>query len=351
MSLTGASMDMEDEPLLFQTNWGGEEGEEEEEEEDDGGAHAAGQSCFSGEAEVFGLWRAVAWVYTQPCASGVVLGVVILLPCALFAYMLLYCPPLDIDLSYSAFEVHSHFSAERFDALTIAVKSQLGSWDRRRRDLDNSESEALRELLLEELGRQGVFNRTDNEGTRPSTPQSEPLHAGDDQRRGATAGRDKRTAPDLGQGEMGKHKNSDLRAEEDVERSWDGNSTLPLIRRRRFAPNYYLQSQAMWRIELVFVAEGEGDRNIFTPERLQTIHHVERLLMQHPQFHQFCWKPLEMLRDLPLGPSYCSPPSSLLSYLYPSERGGKIYYDGMGPDLADIQGESTAQNVRGKNSF
>ncbi|KAF3850747.1 hypothetical protein F7725_012519 [Dissostichus mawsoni] len=62
--------------------------------------------------------------------------------------------------------------------------------------------------------------------------------------------------------------------------------------------------------------------------------------MQHPQFHQFCWKPLEMLRDLPLGPSYCSPPSSLLSYLYPSERGGKIYYDGMGPDLADIQGES-----------
>lgn len=102
----------------------------------------------------------------------------------------------------------------------------------------------------------------------------------------------------------------------------------------------------MWRIELVFVAQGEGDHNIFTPERLQTVHHVERLLMQQPQFHQFCWKPLEMLRDLPLGPSYCSPPSSLLSYLYPSERGGKIYYDGMGPDLADIHGEFTVKKVR-----
>ncbi|KAM9360979.1 protein dispatched homolog 3 [Symphorus nematophorus] len=327
-------MDVEDEPLLFQTSWGGEDDEEEDEEqeEEDRAAHAGEQGCFSGAAKVCGLWRAVGWVYTQPCASGVVLGVVVLLPCALFAYMLLYCPPLDIDLSYSAFEVHSHFSAERFDALTIAVKTQLGSWDRRRRDLDNSESEALQELLLEKLGRRGVFNRTDNEGTRSSTPQSEPLHAGDDQKR-----REKRTASDLGQEQTEKHKNSDHR-EEDEETSWDGNSTLPLIRRRRFAPNYYLQSQALWRIELVFVAQGKGDRNIFTPERLQTIHHVEHLLMQHPQFHQFCWKPLEMLRDLPLGPSYCSPPSSLLSYLYPSERGGKIYYDGMGPDLADIQG-------------
>lgn len=352
VSLTGAGMDVEDEPLLFQTSWGGEEDEEEEgQEEEDGGAHAAGQSCFSGEAGVCGLWRAVGWVYTQPCASGVVLGVVVLLPCALFAYMLLYCPPLDIDLSYSAFEVHSHFSAERFDALTIAIKTELGSWDRRRRDLDNSESEALQALLLEKLGRQGAFNRTDNEGTRSSSPQSDPLHAGDDLKKGAAGGGDKRTVPDLGQEEMGKHWSSNHRAGEDEERSWDGNSTLPLIRRRRFAPNYYLQSQALWRIELVFVAQGEGDRNIFTPERLQTIHHVERLLMQHPQFHQFCWKPLEMLRDLPLGPSYCSPPSSLLSYLYPSERGGKIYYDGMGPDLADIQGESTVKKAGKNNNF
>lgn len=343
-------MDVEDEPLLFQTSWGGEEDEdgEEEQEEGDGSTHAAGQSCFSGDAGVCGLWRAVGWVYTQPCASGVVLGVVLLLPCALFAYMLLYCPPLDIDLSYSAFEVHSHFSAERFDALTIAVKTQLGSWDRRRRDLDNSESEALQELLLERLSRQGVFNRTDNEGRRSSTPENEPLHAGDDQKRGASAGREQRTAFDLLRNKKEKQKNSDHKAEEDEERSRDGNSTLSLIRRRRFAPNYYLQSQALWRIELVFVAQGEGDLNIFTPERLQTIHHVEHLLMQHPQFHQFCWKPLEMLRDLPLGPSYCSPPSSLLSYLYPSEKGGKIYYDGMGPDLADIQGESAAKEVGGK---
>lgn len=336
-------MDLEDEPLLFQTSWGGEDEEEEQEEEEEV-VHIAGTSCFSGDIGVCWVWRAIGFVYTQPLASGVVLGVGVLLPCALFAYMLLYCPPLDIDLSYSAFEVHSHFSAERFDALTIAIKTQLGSWDRRRRDLDESESTALRDLLLERLGKKadGVFRRTDNEGTNSTFPQNDLLQRADDQKRGAAASRDKRTVSDLSQEETGKHKNSDQE-----ERSGDRNTTLSFVRKRRFAPSYsYLQSQALWRIELVFIAQGEGDRNIFTPERLETIHQVERLLMQHPQFHQFCWKPLEALRDLPLGPSYCSPPSSVLSYLFPSERGGKIYYDGMGPDLADIHGESTEEELK-----
>ncbi|XP_072244292.1 protein dispatched homolog 3 [Leuresthes tenuis] len=327
-------MDVEDEPLLFHTGWSCEE--EEEEEEAEGEALAAGQSCCSGTPGVCGIWRAVGWVYTKPWASGVVLGAAFLLPCVLFAYMLLYCPPLDIDLSYSAFEVHSHFSAERFDALTIAVKTQLGSWDRRRRDIDDIESGALQKLFLERLGGKGECNRADSEGMRSCTHQNGTLSPGDNKRRGATAHGNTRTEPDLSQEGIRKHNSTNPRAEE--ERLWDRNSTFSHTRKRRYAPNYYMQSQALWRIELVFVAQGRGDPNIFTPERLQTIHNVEHLLMQHPQFHQFCWKPLEILRDLPLGPSYCSPPSSLLSYLYPSERGGKIYYDGMGPDLADIYG-------------
>ncbi|KAM4579021.1 protein dispatched homolog 3 isoform 2-T3 [Fundulus diaphanus] len=327
-------MDVEDEALLFRTNWGDEE---EEEEEEDGGTRATGQSCLSGGAGLCGLWKGVGWVYTQPWASGVVLGVAFLMPCALFAYMLLYCPPLDIDLSYSAFEVHSHFSAERFDALTIAVKTQLGSWDRRRRDIDDVESEALKELLLEKLGENEAFNRTGGKRVKSSFPADSTLRTEDD-RRGETV-KAGETSPESDSSQEGirRDKRQSPRAEEE-QGLWDGNSSFSLNRRRRFAPNYYMQSQALWRIELVFVAQGKGERNIFTPERLETIHRVERLLMQHPQFHQFCWKPMEILRDLPLGPSYCSPPSSLLSYLYPSERAGKIYYDGMGPDLADIQG-------------
>lgn len=321
----GIRMDVNEEPLLFQTNRGGEE---ENEQEGDRGANASEQSTQN--ANLCGIWRVVVWVYTQPCASGVVLGVVTLLPCSLFTYMLLYCPPLDIDLSYSAFEVNSHFSAERFNALTIAMKSQPWTWDRQKRDLYNSKAEALQKLLLRELNRQGSFNKSDNEELMFSSPTGEE-NINSTQRR-----EDKRTGFDFGQGKIERQKNSVLKAEK---KPWNRNHFSSLIRRNRFVPNYYLQSQAMWKIELVFVAQGEGDCNIFTPERLQTIHYVEHLLMQQPQFHQFCWKPLEMLRDLPLAPSYCSPPSSLLSYLYPSERGGKIYYDGMGPDLADIHGQ------------
>ncbi|XP_033828260.1 protein dispatched homolog 3 [Periophthalmus magnuspinnatus] len=307
----------DDDPLLFGPGWGGQDDEEEGELE---GEDAVGLGRGHGYNDACGLWRAIGWLYTTPWASAALIGIVILLPCALFAYMFLYCPPLDIDLSYSAFEVHSHFSAERFDALTIAVKTQLGSWDRRRRDLDNNESAALRELLLQKLLRQGALNRTDNERKASMQSPTGPLE-GHHQKRAVV---DKRTFGEVSH-PLEKH-NTKVKE----------NSTL--TRKARFAPNYYMQSQALWRIELVFVAQGEGEPNIFTPERLETIHRVERLLMQQPQFHQFCWKPLEVLRDLPLGPSYCSPPSSLLSYLYPSEKGGKIYYDGMGPDLADIQG-------------
>uniref|UniRef100_A0A674ASI3 Dispatched RND transporter family member 3 n=1 Tax=Salmo trutta TaxID=8032 RepID=A0A674ASI3_SALTR len=300
-------MDLEDEPLLFQSSWDAEEEEEQDEDDGESDTQINGGSSTTGGSIV---WGAVGWVYTQPWVSGVVLGVGVFLPCALSAYMFLYCPPLDIDLSYSAFEVHSHFSAERFDALTIAIKTQLGSWDRRRRDVDHYDFTALQELLLDRLGRQGdeASNWTSHGGLNSKSLKNHTFKRVVMQQRGVA-----------------------LKGDRDSERS--------RTRMRRFAPNYsYLQSQALWRMELVFVAQGGGDNNIFTPERLRTIHHIEHLLMQHPQFQQFCWKPLEVLRDLPLGPSYCSPPSSLLSYLFPSERGGRIYYDGMGPDLADIHG-------------
>uniref|UniRef100_A0A8C2EBW1 Dispatched RND transporter family member 3 n=1 Tax=Cyprinus carpio TaxID=7962 RepID=A0A8C2EBW1_CYPCA len=329
-------MDSEDEPLLLQGTWNlsefEEQEEEEEEEEGDGGTEQV-----NGDEQVCkGFWWALGWVYTQPWASGLVLAVGFLVPFALSAYMFLRCEPLDIDLSYSAFEVRSHASAERFDALTIALKSQLGSWDRHRRDAEgfDLEANALRDLLLLMVNRKGKDVSTLMNVTEPTGI--------------------------LGQTEMGVHndnkqfgneKNNKMKEEKtdsvkpniavNLNSSGTEDHRKPdslLMRKRRFAGYSYLQTQALWRIELVFVAQGDEDNNIFTPERLHTIHHVERLLMQHPQFQQFCWKPLEALRDLPLGPSFCSPPSSLLSYLFPSERGGKIYYDGMGPDLADIHG-------------
>ncbi|XP_031675756.1 protein dispatched homolog 3 isoform X2 [Oncorhynchus kisutch] len=340
------AMDLEDETLLFQSSW---DAEKEEEEKEEGGESDTQINGRTGTTGGNGVWGAVGWVYTQPWVSGVVLGVGVFLPCALSAYMFLYCPPLDIDLSYSAFEVHSHFSAERFDALTIAIKTQLGSWDRRRRDVDPYDSTTLQELLLDMLGRQGdgTSNRTSHGGlTSTSLKKNLFKRVVMEQRGDALSQRETERHGEARGGKLevrDEDKNTTnlgtFESRESIEGEGDRDSERSQTRMRRFAPNYsYLQSQALWRIELVFVAQGGVDNNIFTPERLRTIHHIERLLMQHPQFQQFCWKPLEVLRDLPLGPSYCSPPSSLLSYLFPSERGGRIYYDGMGPNLADIHG-------------
>ncbi|XP_061116560.1 protein dispatched homolog 3 isoform X2 [Conger conger] len=356
-------MEAEDEPLWLQEDWDLEEDEGQEEEE--GNEEAEGQCGAEAKADALGgVWGAVGWVYTQPWVSALVLGAGVLLPCVLSAYMFLYCSPLDIDLSYSAFEVRSHSSAQRFDALTVALKTQLGSWDRRRRDLDDYASQALRDLLLDRLSK--VRGGANNE-SRISEAVRHFLLDGQDlntesvtlnslgrteertlRQRGAVGKNEEAAIKDtmVGEGKRERGSSTANVGEEETpearKRKGDGDRGESLVRAPRSvggAPYYsYLQSQALWRMELVFLAQGGRDNNIFTPERLHTIHRVERLVMQHPQFHKFCWKPLEVLRDLPLGPSYCSPPSSLLSYLFPSERGGKIYYDGMGPDLADIHG-------------
>lgn len=334
-------MDSEDEPLLLQGTWNLSEFEEQEEEEEDEEEEGEERTeRANGDEQVCkGLWWALGWVYTQPWASGLVLAVGFLVPFTLSAYMFLHCEPLDIDLSYSAFEVRSHASAERFDALAIALKSQLGSWDRHRRDAEgfDLEANALRDLLLLMVNRKGKDVSTMANVTEPAgiLGQTEiGIHNDNRQFGNEKNNKTKEEKTDSTNPKIAASLNS---SDADNHRKPDS----PLIRERRFAGYSYLQTQALWRIELVFVAQGDKDNNIFTPERLHTIHHVERLLMQHPQFQQFCWKPLEALRDLPLGPSFCSPPSSLLSYLFPSERAGKIYYDGMGPDLADIHGKSS----------
>ncbi|XP_056102837.1 protein dispatched homolog 3 [Rhinichthys klamathensis goyatoka] len=325
-------MDSEDEPLLLQGTWNLSEFEEQEEDEEEEEEGEEGTERENGDEQVCkGLWWALGWVYTQPWASGMVLAVGFLVPFTLSAYMFLHCEPLDIDLSYSAFEVRSHASAERFDALAIALKSQLGSWDRHRRDADgfDFEANALRDLLLLMVNRKGKDVSAMTNVTEPAETETG-VH------------NDTRQFGNEKNNKMKEEKTDSTNPKIEALNSSDAEDhrkpDLPLMRKRRFSGYSYLQTQALWRIELVFVAQGDKDNNIFTPERLHTIHHVERLLMQHPQFQQFCWKPLEALRDLPLGPSFCSPPSSLLSYLFPSERAGKIYYDGMGPDLADIHG-------------
>ncbi|MGH0130051.1 UNVERIFIED_CONTAM: hypothetical protein FKN15_040788 [Acipenser sinensis] len=421
-------MDSDDDPLLLQSDWLEEEQEEEEEEEDV-------NSVPSDPAEVYcdqssrtclhrgqdcGLWSAVGWVFTNPWLSSLVLAVGCLLPCALTALMFLYYPPLDIDLSYNAFEVRGHASSEHFDALTLALKSQLASWGRSRQDADDYATQTLQDLLQQHIQRQGqggaapegsVTGATQEHQAAPQKENGAPswgvptpqrvkrtsLGDSEAQQKETVTGvqkgsnvtpRGSNQAPQRGNwtrapqwGSVGKEDGTLVPVDTDAtyskasageaqdwgpefryksetrvkeasynqpsagERQGGGAARVQVVRAAPPHRDFFslhpsdTQSHAHWRMELIFMAQGDGDPNIFTAERLRTIHSVERSVMKHPHFREFCWKPHEVLRYLPLGSfAYCSPPSSLLSYLFPTERGGKIYYDGMGQELADIQG-------------
>nr|XP_006814154.1 PREDICTED: patched domain-containing protein 2-like [Saccoglossus kowalevskii] len=94
-----------------------------------------------------------------------------------------------------------------------------------------------------------------------------------------------------------------------------------------------------WKMSLVYLAKGDNEHNVFTEERLSVIHQIEKKIVGHKQFTDFCVKNYESYKDEALGViDYCAPVNSLLTYFYPSEVNGKVMYDGMGSHLADIDG-------------
>ncbi|XP_074704640.1 protein dispatched homolog 3 isoform X7 [Strix aluco] len=310
-------MDTEDDPLL-QDAWLDEEDEEvafSSRKRREGALLCGKSPCRVRPLRVTlpasGFWNIVGWVFTNPYCAGFILFLGCAIPAVLAVVMFLHYPALDIDISYNAFEIRNHESSQRFDALALALKSQFGSWGRNRRDLADFTSETLQRLIFEQL--QQLHLNASHLGVSARVKRSTPEGRTSSPKPRAHLNPGNRTSR-IGRGAP----------------RWDYSSTY-------ISAN--TQTHAHWRIELIFLARGDSENNIFTTERLVTIHEVERKIMDHPRFREFCWKPHEVLKDLPLGSySYCSPPSSLMTYFFPTERGGKIYYDGMGQDLADIQG-------------
>ncbi|XP_067826742.1 protein dispatched homolog 3 [Heptranchias perlo] len=273
--------------------------------------------------KVKGFWGVVGWIFTNPYCTALILAIGCTIPTILTVIMFMHCSALDIDISYNAFEIRNHVSSQRFDALTLALKSQFGSWGRNRRDLAEYTSATLEKLIIEELQR---------------------LHSNTSQLGDASHVKAVYKSGEAEWPDGIQLQKRDLFSHPVTNESFDGYR----VRRARAVPhknypNTYIngdtQTHALWRMELVFLARGDDEKNIFTKERLLTIHDIEKKVMDHPRFREFCWKPHEVLKDMPLGSySYCSPPSSLMTYFFPTAQGGRIYYDGMGQKLADIHG-------------
>ena len=111
-------------------------------------------------------------------------------------------------------------------------------------------------------------------------------------------------------------------------KSFPGLKT-PTPSKKRRDPKEYLQTYSRGSLDLVYLAIGDEEANIFTKERLLTIHKVEQMLMKHKGFVDFCWKAKLVRQDPFLNDRFnaCTPPISLIDFFFPSNN---KYFDGQG---------------------
>lgn len=94
-----------------------------------------------------------------------------------------------------------------------------------------------------------------------------------------------------------------------------------------------------WKMQVIYLAVGDDNPNVFTEERLKMIHKIEQDIVSHPRWKEFC---LRDPRTASFDPAVrdhnsCAPLNSLLSYFFPSEdESGQIFYDGFGENMGDI---------------
>ena len=94
-------------------------------------------------------------------------------------------------------------------------------------------------------------------------------------------------------------------------------------------PDEYRQKYERGSFDLVYLATGDEDDNIFTKERLETIHRVEQQIMKREGFTEFCWRWPVVRQDPFLNDRFnaCTPPISLIDFFFPSNN---KYFDGQG---------------------
>ena len=112
---------------------------------------------------------------------------------------------------------------------------------------------------------------------------------------------------------------------------------------------YPFQQKPKWTLELVYLAAGkdESDLNIFTKERLETIHQIEQNLVRLEDFADFCWKWSKAAEDPFLGDiNDCTPPISLIDFFFPSftQSLGLRINDGQGK--GNLTKESIDQSLK-----
>ena len=91
-------------------------------------------------------------------------------------------------------------------------------------------------------------------------------------------------------------------------------------------------------LQVIFMTE-KGE-NIFTKERLHQIHNIEKKILAHEKFSEFCFKDVQdnVINDPAVKAiNGCAPLNSLLSYFFPSkDKAGNVFYDGLGDNMDNV---------------
>ena len=125
----------------------------------------------------------------------------------------------------------------------------------------------------------------------------------------------------------------------------------PLRRPKRSAhwptskPGHVYQKKAAWTLELVYLAIGDDDSNIFTKERLDSIHQIEQSLMDQEGFTDYCWK-WEVAQIDPFLKDGCTPPISLVDFFFPSVFQERRIYDGRGMEESGARHNITEESIK-----
>ena len=104
------------------------------------------------------------------------------------------------------------------------------------------------------------------------------------------------------------------------------------------------QRSAAWTLELVYLAIGDDDLNIFTKERLESIHQIEQSLMNQQGFTDYCWK-WEVAKIDPFLKEGCTPPISLVDFFFPSVTSKLRIYDGQGMSYGGAKPNLTDESI------
>ena len=105
------------------------------------------------------------------------------------------------------------------------------------------------------------------------------------------------------------------------------------------------QKKAAWTLELVYLAIGDDDFNIFTKERLDSIHQIEQNLMNQEGFTDYCWK-WEVAQIDPFLNDGCTPPISLVDFFFPSVAQEMRIYDGRGMHEDGTRHNLTEESIK-----